>query len=73
MHPLDWDGETDSVFHPYDVQDRRHMEYVRQRGSFADVPYERITATYGEISPRLMVDDPWGRGADFAAEAQPET
>ena len=43
------------------------------RIGFADVPYERITATYGEISPRLMVDDPWGRGADFAAEAQPET
>jgi transglutaminase-like putative cysteine protease len=72
VHPLDWDGSSDSIFHPYDVQDRRHMEYVRERGSFTDVPYEQITATYREMSPRLMVDDPWGRGADFAAEAQPE-
>ncbi|MDO8606231.1 MAG: transglutaminase family protein [Phaeospirillum sp.] len=72
VHPLEWGGRTDSVFHPYDVQDRRHMEYVRERGSFTDVPYEQITATYRESSPRLMVDDPWGKGADFAAEAKPE-
>ena len=72
VHPLEWDGVEDSVFHPYDVNDRRHMEYVRERGSFSDVPYEEITATYRGMSPRLMVDDPWGTGADFAAEARPE-
>ncbi len=70
VHPLDWDGETDSVFHEFDAHDRRHMEYVRQRGSFNDVPFEQITATYSEMSPKLMEDDPWGRGADFAAEAK---
>jgi transglutaminase-like putative cysteine protease len=67
--PLEWDGRTDSVFHPFDAQDRRHMEYVQQRGSFTDVPFEQITTTYRERSPLLMVDDPFGRGADFAAEA----
>ncbi len=72
VHPLEWDGTADSIFHPYDVQDRRHMEYVRERGSFNDVPYEQITATYAAMSPRLMSDDPWGKGADFAAEATPE-
>ena len=72
VHPLEWDGVEDSVFHPYDVNDRRHMEYVHDRGSFSDVPYEEITATYRGMSPRLMVDDPWGTGADFAAEARPE-
>jgi len=72
VHPLDWDGRTDSIFHPYDAQNRRHMEYVNQRGSFNDVPFEQITATYREVSPLLMVDDPWGTGSDFAAEAQPE-
>ena len=69
VHPLDWDGITDSVFHPFDKQDRRHMEYVEQRGSFYDVPFEEITACYREHCPKLMVDDPWGTGADFAAEA----
>lgn len=73
VHPLEWDGKTDSVFHPYDTQDRRHMEYVHERGSFTDVPYDEITATYRSMSPRLMVDDPWGKGSDFAAEARAET
>jgi transglutaminase-like putative cysteine protease len=72
VHPLEWDGVEDSVFHPFDVNDRRHMEYVKDRGSFNDVPYEEITQTYRETSPKLMVDDPWGKGADFAAEAKPE-
>lgn len=72
VHPLEWDGESDSVFHPFDTQDRRHMEYVRERGSFTDVPFEQITATYRAMSPKLMEDDPWGRGADFAAEAKPD-
>lgn len=70
VHPLEWDGETDSVFHPFDKQDRRHMEYVQERGSYYDVPYEEITATYRERCPLMMVDDPWGTGADFAAEAK---
>lgn len=43
--PLDFDGETDSIYHPYDRAGNRHMEYVRQRGAFDDLPY------------RAMVDD----------------
>ncbi|MBI3445718.1 MAG: transglutaminase domain-containing protein [Magnetospirillum sp.] len=70
VHPLEWDGKTDSVFHPFDKQDRRHMEYVEERGSFYDVPYDEITATYTLHCPLLMVDDPWGKGADFAADAK---
>lgn len=69
VQPLDWDGHTDSVFHPFDLHDRRHMEYVLQRGSYADVPFEDITACYRQHCPKLMVDDPWDTGADFAAEA----
>lgn len=40
--PLDWDGQADSLYHPYDREGRMHMEYVNQRGSFDDVPLERI-------------------------------
>lgn len=72
VHPLEWDGKTDSVFHPFDKQDRRHMEYVAQHGSFWDVPFEEITATYRQYCPLMMVDDPWGTGSDFAAEAKAE-
>lgn len=69
VHPLEWDGYTDSVFHAYDKQDRKHMEYVNQHGTFYDVPFEEITATLRKFSPGLMLDDPWSEDANFAAEA----
>ncbi|SDU87193.1 Transglutaminase-like superfamily protein [Pseudomonas mucidolens] len=36
--PLDFDGINDSVFHPYNRQGQRAMEYVVDHGQFADVP-----------------------------------
>ena len=42
VKPLDWDGMSDAVFHPFDMEGRRHMEYVNDHGSFADLPYDTI-------------------------------
>lgn len=69
IHPLEWDGRNDSIFHEFDVAGRKHLEYVNQHGSFPDVPLEEIFATYRVHCPRLMLDDPWGSDSDFAAEA----
>lgn len=49
--PLEWDGREDSLYHPYDREGRRHMEYVAQRGSFDDVPIERIAADFARTYP----------------------
>jgi transglutaminase-like putative cysteine protease len=46
VRPLEFDGRTDSLFHPYDVSGRRHMEYLRDRGSSADVPVQDIIETF---------------------------
>ena len=32
VKPLEFDGRADSIFHPFDEDDRRHMEYLRDRG-----------------------------------------
>lgn len=40
VKPLEFDGKTDAIFHPFDKEGRRHMEYLRDRGMFADFPYE---------------------------------
>lgn len=50
---LDFDGREDSIFHPFDEENRRHMEYLRMRGSFADVPVEEITRVFRETYPVL--------------------
>jgi transglutaminase-like putative cysteine protease len=40
--PLEFDGVTDSIFHPYDNRGRQHMEYVHDYGTFDDFPYDRL-------------------------------
>jgi transglutaminase-like putative cysteine protease len=54
LPPLEFDGRADSLFHAFDRAGRRHMEYVLDRGSFADVPFERITADFKVYYPQLM-------------------
>ncbi len=67
VKPLDFNGREDSIFQPFDADQRRHMEYVKMRGSFADVPFEAITATFRKYSPKLFGDNVDG---DFGADAE---
>jgi transglutaminase-like putative cysteine protease len=53
VKPLEFDGATDSIFHAFDEDERRHMEYLRDRGSFADVPVEDIQKVFRETYPRF--------------------
>jgi hypothetical protein len=64
VKPLEFDGRHDSIFHPFDADDRRHMEYVRARGSYADVPVEQIQRTFREAYPGL-----YELGKDAAKES----
>lgn len=68
--PLEFDGETDSVFHPFDADNRRHMEYVAERGSFADLPFGEWRDAMLKYYPDLMKEE--RPGGDFAAEAAAE-
>jgi transglutaminase-like putative cysteine protease len=63
VKPLEFDGRNDSIFHPFDADDRRHMEYLRERGSFADVPVEEIQRAFREAYPVL-----YGLGKEAARE-----
>lgn len=64
VKPLEFDGRHDSIFHPYDQDARRHMEYVRDRGHYADVPAAEIQKTFREFYPKL-----YGLGRDAARES----
>ncbi|HYG54145.1 MAG TPA: transglutaminase family protein [Burkholderiales bacterium] len=52
VKPLEFDGREDSIFHPFDEDERRHMEYLRERGVFADVPVAEIQAAFRVAHPR---------------------
>ena len=51
VKPLEWDGREDSVFHEFDEDNRRHMEYLKDHGTFADIPVERIRKAFREVYP----------------------
>lgn len=68
---LEFDGEKDSIYHPFDKAGNRHMEYLNFRGEFAEVPIDRIRETY------LAKYDHWKTGRrtddiDFEAEVEVE-
>jgi transglutaminase-like putative cysteine protease len=50
--PLEFDGLTDSLFHEYNSENKRYMEYVEFLGTFDDIPVSEILIgfkqAYGE-------------------------
>lgn len=72
VKPLDWDGAADAVFHPFDLAGRRHMEYIRDHGSFADLPYDAIINTFVTCYSGAAKNRPGeqGEAGDFEREAQ---
>jgi transglutaminase-like putative cysteine protease len=71
VRPLEFDGRHDSPLHEYDHEGRRHMEYVRERGHYPDVPYDTIIADFKKMYPRwlaLRSVDTVGKDRDFARE-----
>jgi transglutaminase-like putative cysteine protease len=67
LKPLAFDGWTDSLFQPFDNAGRKYMEYVVDRGTFPDVPFEIIVADFRAHYAALFGE---GRLAgDFQSEA----
>jgi transglutaminase-like putative cysteine protease len=67
IKPLEFDGKTDSLFQPFDRAGRRHMEYLKDRGTFSDVPFDIIKADFLKTYPSLMSGH--GLAGDFRSEA----
>jgi len=63
VKPLEFDGREDSIFHPFDQDERRHMEYLRDRGVHADVPVDEIQRAFRAAYPKF-----YSLGADAAKE-----
>jgi transglutaminase-like putative cysteine protease len=63
VKPLEFDGREDSIFHPFDQDERRHMEYLRDRGVYADVPVVEIQQAFREAYPKF-----YSLGKDAAKE-----
>ncbi len=58
---LEFDGQQDSVFQPYNARQIRFMEYVEHYGEFADIPVDKILsawkAVYGEDRVDMWIEN----------------
>ncbi|MCB1667455.1 MAG: transglutaminase family protein [Porticoccaceae bacterium] len=70
IRPLEFDGLEDSIYHEFDQAGNKHMEYLRNRGEFADMPLAQLRATfakvYGDLEAKLSV------GSSFDKELSQE-
>jgi transglutaminase-like putative cysteine protease len=71
IRPLEFDGRNDSIYHPFDLDGNRHMEYLRYRGEFADVPMDQMIESLIREYPELK--DLSDLGGDFDRDVDLET
>jgi hypothetical protein len=71
--PLEFDGRADSLYHPFDKAGQRHMEYVREHGSFDDMPLQRIVKDFDLHYPGMVASTNPLRAASFEADVGRET
>jgi transglutaminase-like putative cysteine protease len=70
--PLEFDGRSDSVFHPFKADGSLHMEYVRDRGTFDDIPFDLIQATWAAQKKETAADLDEKLEGDFGEDAARE-
>ena len=59
--PLEFDGCRDSIFQPYNAENKQFMEYVADHGAYADIPVEEIVAAWKKAYGTQRVKQ-WIRG-----------
>ncbi len=70
LKPLEFDGYSDCLLHPFDAAGHRHMEYVKKLGSFIDFPFDYIHERLFRKYPNMYDSDGVCRGkGDFHQEA----
>ncbi len=72
VKPLEFDGIRDSLFHEFDQQGNRHMEYVTDHGTYHDLPYDMLFAAYRRFYPKILALNAQADTTAFSREAAVE-
>jgi transglutaminase-like putative cysteine protease len=73
VRPLIFDGTADALFHEFDTSNHRHMEYVNDRGWFADAPIAKLLEDFRVTYPGLATLNPRGLSINDAAFGAPQS
>jgi len=68
ISPLEFDGVSDSLYHPYDEHGRRYMEFLRWHGEFDDFPYDLVVPGIRAAHPKLFESGVRTAAGSLAAE-----
>ena len=52
--PLEFDGSEDALLHPFTGDGSRHMEYIHDRGVYAELPFDEIVTALRAAYPDLI-------------------
>lgn len=75
LKPLEFDGREDSLFHEFAADGHRHMEYLNDRGEYADVPLAEMSTTLRREYAAMFetFDRQAGLDGDFDADVEAES
>ena len=61
VRPTEFDGRSDALFQEFDTSDRRHMQYVKDHGTWSEFPFEKVMADFrGFYPPNAFGEEPGG-------------
>ena len=69
LKPLEFDGISDSIYHPFDLAGNKHMEYLKDRGTYADLPLDEMLSSFSKLYPYMNTGSTQG---DFEADVERE-
>ncbi len=49
LRALDFDGHNDSIYHPFDLDGNKHMDYILFRGEYDDVPLGEMRESFKQL------------------------
>lgn len=54
LRPLEFNGLQDSLYHEFDVAGNKHMEYIKDRGEYLDLPFDEMSVLFQEHYPAIF-------------------
>lgn len=54
VKPTEFNGRDHAVYQEFDAQNRLHMQYVKDRGTWSDFPYEEVLAAFRSFYPATL-------------------
>lgn len=54
VRPTEFDGTADALYQAHDTQNRLHMEYLADHGTFSDLPLQRVIDDFNRHYPGMV-------------------